>query len=91
MITTIHTCDKCGSSNLRKNGSDRGVAKYPSKACNFHGRFSDKAAERTAKYQQVEQLLLEGNRQRSITRLTGIWRPTIAKLTKKSPSSEASC
>lgn len=87
----VHTCLRCGSTNLRKNGSDKGVARYHCKDCLLRGRFSDKAAQRTAKYQQVEQLLLERNSQRSITGLTGVSRPTIAKLTKKSSSSNASC
>lgn len=85
MIATIQTCGKCGSINLRKNGSDRGVAKYHCKDCNYHGRVLNKANERAERYQQVEQLLLERNSQRSIVRLTGVSRPTIAKLTKKSP------
>lgn len=84
MITTIQTCAKCGSENLRKNGSHGGLAKYHCKDCNFHGRLSDKTVKRAIKYEQVEQLLLERNSQRSIARITGISRPTIAKLTKKS-------
>lgn len=83
LIRTIPTCSKCGSASLGKNGSDQGVARYQCKDCNFQGRFSDKTAQRATKYQQVEQLLLERNSQRSITRLTGVWRPSIAKLTKK--------
>lgn len=61
--------------HLRKNGSDRGVSKYHCKDCNYHGRFSTKTSERSAKYEQVEQLLLGRNRraapsQRGIVHMT---------------------
>lgn len=79
-----HKCGKCSGKNLRKNGSDNAIAKYHCKDCNFHGRFSDKTAQRANRYEQVDQLLLERNSQRSIARLTGVSRPSIAKLTKKS-------
>ena len=77
-------CPKCGSGQLRKNGHSQGSAQFHCKACNYRGRANLKVVERAQKYQQVEQLLLERNSQRSIQRLTGVSRPTIAKLTKKS-------
>ena len=77
-------CPKCGSDQLRKNGHWQGSAQFHCKACNYRGRFNQKVVERAQKYEQVEPLLLERNSQRSIQRLTGVSRPTIAKLTKKS-------
>ena len=42
------------------------------------------AAARAVRYAQVEQLLVERNSQRSIVRVTGVSRMTVAKLAKKS-------
>ena len=86
MIQLPPVCPKCGSDQLRKNGHSQGYAQFHCKACNYRGRFNQKQVERAQKYEQVEQLLLERNSQRSIQRLTGVSRPTIAKLTKKSLS-----
>ncbi|WP_460504203.1 hypothetical protein [Hymenobacter agri] len=46
------------------------------------------AAERAARYSQVENLLAERNSQRSIVRVTGVSRMTVAKLAKKSAASQ---
>jgi len=80
-------CPKCGSNQLRQNGHSQGCAQFHCNACNYRGRFNQKAVERAHKYEQVEQLLLEHNSPRSIHRLTGVSRPTIAKLTKKASRS----
>jgi len=77
-------CPKCGSDQIRKNGHSQGCASFHCKACNHRGRINHKSAERIQKYGQIQQLLLERNSQRSIQRLTGVSRPTIANLTKKS-------
>jgi hypothetical protein len=50
---------------------------------NIFGEFMPAAAERTARYCQVEKLLAERNSQRSIVLVTGVARMTVAKLTKK--------
>jgi len=47
------------------------------------------AAERSARYAQVEKLLVERNSQRSIVRTAGVSRMTVAKLAKKSAASRA--
>lgn len=85
MIYTQHTCAKCGSDQLRRNGSSQGHAKYQCKACNYQGRLVPLAPARAAQVAQVEKLLVERNSQRSIARATGMARMTIAKLIKKSP------
>ena len=46
------------------------------------------AAERAARYAQVEKLLAERNSQRSIVRVTGVARMTVAKLAKKSAAGQ---
>jgi hypothetical protein len=46
-------------------------------------RFVPAAAERAARDGQVEKLLAEHNSQRSIVRVTGMARMTVAKLAKK--------
>ena len=47
-------------------------------------RFVPAAAARALRYAQVEQLLVERNSQRSIVRVSGVSRMTVAKLIKKS-------
>lgn len=86
MITDVkhHTCSRCDSVNLRKNGlSAEKRQRYHCKDCNFYGTISDMEQKRTQRYQQVEELLLERTSLRGIQRVTGVSRPTISKLIKK--------
>lgn len=84
MLQTTLTCAKCGSSALRKNGTSAGKAKYQCKSCRHQAVLTPAAPERAARYNQVAKLLVERNSQRSIERVTGVARMTIAKLAKKS-------
>lgn len=86
MIITQHVCGKCGSVHVRKNGSSGGRAKYQCTSCRHQGYFQSAAAERAARYTQVEKLLVERVSQRAIVRATGVARMTVAKLAKKSAS-----
>lgn len=88
MVTTQHTCARCGSEQIRRNGHSGGHARYQCKACGYQARFVPAAAERAARYAQVEKLLAERNSQRSIVRVTGVARMTVAKLAKKSAARE---
>ena len=81
MVTTIHTCAKCGSAEIRRNGRSGGHARYPCKACGHQARFVPAAVGKAVQYAQVEALLVERNSQRRIARVT---RMTIAKRLKKS-------
>jgi len=69
---------------LRRNGSKQGQPKYQCKACGYQGLFVPAAARKAAQYAQVDALLLERNSQRSIARVMGVARMTIAKRIKKS-------
>ena len=89
MVTTIHTCAKCGSAEIRRNGHSGGHARYQCKACGYQARFVPAAVAKAAQYVQVEALLVERNSQRSIARVTGVARMTIAKRLKKSSSGPA--
>ena len=84
MIQTTLTCGKCGSTALRKNGSRKGQPKYQCMACRHQALFVPAAVGKAAQYAQVATLLLERVSQRAIVRLTGVSRPTIVKLAKKS-------
>ena len=88
MVSTQHTCAKCGSEQIVRNGHSGGHARYQCKACGHQARFVPAAAERAVRYAQVEKLLAERNSQRSIVRVTGVARMTVAKLAKKSAASE---
>ena len=88
MVITQHVCARCGSEQIRRNGHSGGHARYQCKCCGYQARFLPAAAERAARYAQVEKLLAERNSQRSIVRVTGVSRMTVAKLAKKSAASE---
>ena len=84
MIQTTHYCAKCGSDQIRRNGSNNGQPKYQCTACRYQGLFVPAAARKAAQYAQVDALLVERNSQRSIARVTGVARMTIARRLKKS-------
>ena len=88
MVSTQHTCAKCGSEQIVRNGHSGGHARYQCKACGHQARFVPAAAERAVRYAQVEKLLAERNSQRSVVRVTGVDCMTVAKLAKKSAASE---
>ena len=83
MIQTVHLCAKCRSSALRRNGYSGWKAKYHCKSCGHQAVFAPAALERAALYEQVDKLLGERNSRRSIARVTGVARMTIAGLIKK--------
>ena len=84
MLQTTLTCGKCGSTALRKNGSRKGQPKYQCTACRYQALVVPAAVGKAAQYAQVATLLLERVSQRAIVRLTGVSRPTIVRLAKKS-------
>ena len=84
MVTTIHYCAKCGSTEIRRNGHSGGHARYQCKACGYQALFVLAAVAKAAQYAQVEALLVERNSQRSIACVTGVARMTVAKRLKKS-------
>ena len=84
MVTTQRYCAACGSEHIRRNGSAAGHAKYQCKACGHQARFVPAAVARAVRYAQVDKLLREGNSQRSIVRVTGVSRTTVAGRIKKS-------
>lgn len=88
MVTTQHVCAKCGSEQIQRNGHSGGHARYRCTGCSHQARFVPAAAERAARYRQVEKPLAERNSQRSIVRVTGVSRMTIPKLTKKSAATK---
>ena len=85
MVFTQHFCAACGSEHIRRNGSVAGHAKYQCRACGYQARFTPAAIAKAVQYAQVDQLLSERVSQRSIVRLTGVARMTVAKRAKKSP------
>ena len=84
MIYTQHFCAKCGSAVIRRNCHSGGYARYQCRACGYQARFVPAAVAKAAQYAQVEVLLVERNSQRSIARVTGVARMTVAKRLKKS-------
>ena len=84
VVTTQHLSAACGSEYIRRNGSSQGHAKYQCTSCGHPARLVPAAVAWAVRYAQVEKLLVERNSQRSIVRVTGVARMTVAKLIKKS-------
>lgn len=83
-LMIAHTCRRCGSARLRKNGRTRsGQQKLHCKDCNFYGTLDTKEHERSARQAIVEKLHIERLSQRAIARTSGMSRMTIAKMVKK--------
>ena len=79
-----HTCRRCGSTNLKKNGhTPSGQQKIHCKNCQFSSTLETQHFKRQLLEQQVAQLSLERMSQRAIARTTGLARMTVAKLQKK--------
>ena len=89
MINTPAICAKCASVDLQRNGTRDGYARYRCTACGHQARLVPAAVARTARYAQVDRLLAERNSQRSIVRVTGVSRVTVARLAKKSTAARA--
>ena len=83
MVHTQHYCAKCGSEQIRRNGSNNGQPKYRCLVCRYQALFAPAAARKAAQYAQADALLGERNSQRRIVRATGVARTTIAKRLKK--------
>ena len=82
-MTTQPICARCGSEQIRRNVHSGGHARYQCKSCGYQSRFVPAAAERAARYAQVEKLLAERNSQRSMVCVTGLARMMVAKLARK--------
>ena len=79
-----HTCRRCQSSNLKKNGhTPKGHQKMCCNNCGFASTLNTQDQQRTFREQQVKKLSLERLSQRAITRATGISRMTVAKIQRK--------
>ena len=89
MINTLAICAKCASVDLHRNGTRDGYARYRCTACGHQARLVPAAMARAARYAQVDRLLAERHSQRSIVRVTGVSRVTVARLAKKSASAPA--
>ena len=83
MIHTQHYSAKCGSGQIRRNGSKIGQPKYQCTACRYQGLFVLAAVRKAAQYAQVDALLVKRDSQRSIAHATGVARMSIAKRVKK--------
>ncbi len=83
MISMI--CRRCEGYNIRRNGHTKsGRQKYHCKDCNFYGTLNLKKEELEEKSKLIEKLYQENLSQRGIVRVTGVSRPTVARILKKS-------
>lgn len=82
MTQTIvtHTCPKCGSENMVRNGHDyRGDQKYHCKTCASYGTLQAQRGYDERTRTQVKQAVLERISLRGIERLFGVSRRTVAE------------
>jgi transposase-like protein len=81
MIQTIvtHTCPKCGSENMVRNGHDyKGDQKYYCKTCASYGTLHAQQRYDERTHDQVKRAVLERISLRGIERSFGISRRTVA-------------
>jgi len=80
-------CRKCGSINIRKNGTTAGGAqKYHCKACNFYGTLVTQEEKQKKKEELIEKLLCERVSQCGIARAVRISRNRVISHIKKKKS-----
>ena len=82
MIQTIvtHTCPKCGSENMVRNGHDyKGDQKYHCKNCLSYGTLNAQPRYDKRIRRQVKRAVLERISLRGIERLFGVSRHTVAE------------
>ena len=80
MIQTMitHTCPKCGSENLVRNGHDyKGDQKYHCNSCGRYGTLQAQRGHTEQTRQQVKRAVLERLSLRGIERLFGLSRRTV--------------
>jgi transposase-like protein len=79
-----HTCRRCGSSKLQRNGhTASGQQKFHCKDCDLYGTLERKDAERALRKHAAENLLSERLSQRAIARTLRMGRRTVAAIIKK--------
>jgi transposase-like protein len=82
-------CRRCGSENIRKNGTTpAGRQKIHCKNCNFYSTSDIKTGERESRLKTAETLQMERISQRGIARSLRMSRTTIRKNLKKSHCSD---
>ena len=86
MITTVHTCRKCRSANLVRNGKNKsGTPTYHCKDCKSYGvLYKKKAIDTEAVFRTYE----ERNSYRSTARIFKISHVTVFNLLKKKPKAQ---
>lgn len=78
-------CKKCGSTNVKKNGTKPGGSQqYHCRDCGVYTTTAAYAQAHAAKLSQVDELHHEGMSQSAIARQVGLSRPTIIAHLKKS-------
>jgi transposase-like protein len=82
--TIIHTCTKCGSDQIRKNGLDHsGKQKFHCKSCNAYSTLIPDYGYSEEFKEQVFKAYAERSSMRGIERTFGISRQTLARWLKK--------
>jgi len=82
MIVTIitHSCPKCGSTDMVKNGHDyKGAQKYHCKTCRAYGTLDAQVGHSEAEKAQVRRAVLERLSLRALERVFGLSRRTVAR------------
>jgi transposase-like protein len=80
-----HTCRKCGSENITRNGHNRcGSAQYHCHDCNFFGVLEPKVPYTEDRKAEILKAYQERPSMRGISRVYGVARQTLAQWIKKS-------
>jgi len=86
MITETHTCTRCGSSTLTRNGKTKaGKQKFRCHACGCYGTLTPDYDYSEERKSEILRAYHERSSLRGLERTFGVARQTVAAWLKKSP------
>jgi transposase-like protein len=86
MITETHTCTRCGSSKLTRNGKTKaGKQKFRCHACGCYGTLAPDYGYSEERKSEILRAYHERSSLRGLERTFGVARQTVAAWLKKSP------
>jgi IS1 family transposase/transposase-like protein len=84
MITTIHRCTRCGSTNIQRNGKAiNNKQKFHCLDCKFYGTLNPEPIYSEERKEEIIRAYQERGSLRGIQRIFGVARQTVSKWIKK--------
>ncbi|WP_077131973.1 transposase-like zinc-binding domain-containing protein [Spirosoma montaniterrae] len=81
-MNTVHSCGRCGSQHLRRNGRSNGKPRYHCQSCGYYGYLWIDPTVEKAKELLVFKHHARGHSLRRIAQLTGLSRTKVTRLVR---------